>query len=328
MKKILLTLTLGLILSQSQAQKSINFSGKIKNFNTADSIYLGLDGNAIMQLKLQANGTFSTNANIQQTPSFFYFAKISKKGKIEQQTPRIWFDKDSMEVNIDWLDKSFQIPNILLYQSMSEKIETLKGDKQTEFILNNPINIPILYFVNENKDKISISNLEAFCQKVDEIYQSSIYFKELTNYISAKKRKPIKIGSIVEDFTLPNKDGNQVPVINANEKTKLITIFSSGCFYSISSISLLEQLKKVNDNKIEIISIWADETKDAWLNAYIDQKNKITWTNVWDEYGFASTYFNNTGWPTFYVINAEGRLMDIFHNYSQKTANKLKDLTK
>jgi peroxiredoxin len=327
MKDIILTLTLGLILSQSQAQKSINFSGQIKNLKTAESIYLGL-GRTLIQLKLLEDGAFSTNANIQQSPSFFYFAKLSKKGKVELQTPRIWFDKDSIEVNFDWLDKSFQILSKMPYQSMSEKIETLNGDNQTEFILSNPINIPILYFVNENKDKISISNLEAFCQKVDEIYQSSIYFKELTNYLSAKKRTPIKIGGIVEDFTLPNKDGTQVSVVNKGAKTTLITMFSSACYYSIESISLLEQLTKINNGKIEIITIWADDTKDSWLNAHLDQKNKITWTNILDEYGFASTYFQNTGWPTFYVIDAEGRLIDIFNNYSQKTANKLKDLTK
>jgi peroxiredoxin len=327
MKEIILSLTLGLILSQSQAQKSINFSGQIKNLKTAESIYLGL-GRTLIQLKLSEDGSFSTNASVQQIPSFFYFAKLSKKGKVEHQTSRIWFDKDSIEVNFDWLDKSFQIESKMPYQSMSEKIETLKGDKQTEFILNNPINIPILYFVNENKDKFSITDLETFCQKVDENYQGSIYFKELTSYIYAKKRKPIKIGSIVEDFTLPNKDGTQVSIVSNREKTKLVTIFSSPCAYSIASISLLEQLAKINNGKIEIITIWADDTRDSWLNSDSDKKNKITWTNIWDEYGFASTYLKNTGWPTFYVINAEGRLMDIFHNYSQKTANKLKDLTK
>lgn len=327
MKKTLLTLTLALILLQAKAQESVTINGRIGNLKTAESIYLDLGG-ALIELKLLEDGTFSTNANIQQSPSFFRFAIISKKGKVEFQTPRIWFDKDSVEVNFDWLDKSFQIPSKMPYQSMSEKIETMKGDKQTEFILSNPINIPILYFVSENRDKISISNLEAFCQKVDDIYQNSIYFKKLTNYLSAKKRKPIKIGGIVEDFTLPNKDGNRVSVVNKGAKTTLITIFSSSCYYSIASISLLEQLTKINNGKIEIITIWADETKDAWLNAHINQKNKITWTNVWDEYRFASTYFQNTGWPTFYVIDAEGRLMDIFHSYNQKTAKKLKDLTK
>ncbi len=327
MKKILSTLILGLVLSQSQAQKSIHLSGRIKNLKTAESIYLDLGG-ALFELKLLEDGTFSTNANIQESSSFFRFATSSKKGKVEFQTPRIWFDKDSVEVNFDWLYKSFQIPSKMPYQSMSEKIETMKGDKQTEFILSNPINIPILYFVNENRDKISISNLEVFCQRVDDIYQNSIYFKKLTNYLSAKKRKPIKIDGIVEDFTLPNKDGNRISVVNKGAKTTLVTMFSSSCYYSIASISLLEQLTKINNGKIEIITIWADDTRDSWLNEHIDKKNKITWTNIWDEYGFASTYFQNTGWPTFYVINAEGKLVDIFHNYSQKTANKLKYLTK
>lgn len=325
-KKILYSLTLVFIFSHSQAQKLINFSGQIKNSKTEESIYLDLGGTAI-RLKLLEDGSFSTNASIQQIPSSFCFATISK-GTVYQQTPLIWFEKDSIEVNIDWFDKSLQFKNRMPYQSLSEEIETLKGNKQNEFILSKPVNVPILYFVNKNKEKISISDLEAFSQKVDEIYQKSIYFKRLTSYISAKKREPVKIGSIVEDFTLPNKDGNQVSVVNKDAKNKLITIFSSSCSWSIASIGLLEKLAKINNGKIEIITIWADDTRDSWLNSDIDQKNKITWTNIWDEYRFASTYLKNTGWPTFYVINEDGRLIDIFYGYKQKTANKLKDLIK
>lgn len=327
-KKILFSLTLVFIFSHSQAQKLINFSGQIKNSKTEESIYLDLGG-TLIRLKLLEDGSFSTNASIQQIPSSFCFATISTKGTtVYQQTPLIWFEKDSIEVNIDWFDKSLQFKNRMPYQSLSEEIETLKGNKQNEFILSKPANVPILYFVNKNKEKISISDLEAFSQKVDEIYQKSIYFKRLTSYISAKKRESVKIGSIVEDFTLPNKDGNQVSVVNKGTKNKLITIFSSSCSWSIASISLLEKLAKINNGKIEIITIWADDTRDSWLNSDIDQKNKITWTNIWDEYRFASTYLKNTGWPTFYVINEDGRLIDIFYGYKQKTANKLKDLIK
>jgi peroxiredoxin len=138
----------------------------------------------------------------------------------------------------------------------------------------------------------------------------------------------LKIGDKVANFSLPNRDGNPVSVINESGKTKLVTFFSSGCSFSISSISLLEQLEKINNGKIEIITVWADDSKNSWLNEHLDQKSKITWVNVWDEYHFASTYFNNTGWPTFYVINAEGRLIDSFFGYKQKTANKLKELIK
>ncbi len=327
MKKLLFLFILSLIIVKSEAQNLIHLSGQIKNSKSDEPIYLAF-GNTLMPLKLSTDGTFAIDANIQQFPSFFYFAKISKKGKIEKQSPLIWFEKDSLNVNFDWNDKSLQNKNVLPYQSLSEKIENLKDHLQNEYILSNPINVPILYFVNKNKDNILISDLELFSQKVDSSYKNSSYYKELASYISAKKRNPIKIGELVENFTLPNKDGNQVSIVNKSEKTKLISIFSSGCAYSIASISMLEQIAKINNDKIDIITIWADDTKDIWLNQHLDQKNKITWTNVLDENKFASTYFNNTEWPTFYIVNSDGRLIDIFKNYTQKTANKIMSLVK
>jgi len=325
MKKLLVKLCLSLIFIQSQAQQPVNFSGQIKNAKPDETIYLVLDG-VLVHLQVLENGTFSTNTSIQELPSFYYLANITKNGKIEQQTPRIWFDKNSVDININWADKTFQPQEKMFYQSISEKIESLKTNVQNEFILNHTVNIPILYFVNKNKESISISDLDLFTQKVDETYKSSVYFKRIENYLMAKKRKPLKVGDKVEDFSLPDKDGNQVSVINSNNKTKLITIFSSGCSYSVSSIDMLEQISKMNNGKIEIITIWADDIKDTWITEHADIKNKISWTNIWDEYKFASTYFNNTSWPTFYVVDAQGKLVDQFKNYSQKTANKLKAL--
>lgn len=327
MKQLLLNLILSLALIQSQAQQSVSFWGHIKNAKADESIYLGVEG-MLLQLKLQDNGAFLINTNLQQTPACFFIASITKKGKIEQHTPKIWFDKDSIEIHVDWVDKCFHLADKMSFQPISEKIESLKGNQQNQFILSNSVNIPILYFVNENKSDIPLPNLEMFIQKVDKTYQASAYFKKIEAYINAKKRKPLKIGDIVQDFTLPDRDGNPISMNNGSQKTKLVTFFSSGCTFSISSIGLLEQLEKINNGKIEIITVWADDSKYTWLNEHLDQKRKITWVNIWDEYKFASTYFNNAGWPTFYVINAEGKLVDVFSDYNQKTANKLKDLVK
>lgn len=327
MKKIILTLTLWLVLLQSWAQKTINFSGEIKNANPAELIYLGLDG-VLLPLKISENGITSVESDIQQTPSFFYFAKISKRGKIENQTPRIWFQSDRIEVTMDWADKSLQIPDLMPFQSISEKIDSLKGKSQIEFILENPNTIPGLYFANEKKENISISDLEIFSQGVNEENKKTMYFKKLENYLSAKKLEPLKKGHKVEDFKLPNKEGEQVSVINGNNKTRIIALFSSGCAYSIASINLLEQLAELKNDKIELITIWEDSTKKGWLTSNQDKKDKITWTNLWDEYEFASTYLNRTMWPTFYVINEKGELTEIIKGYSKKTLNKLKKIAK
>ncbi|UJP65107.1 thioredoxin domain-containing protein [Mongoliitalea daihaiensis] len=325
MKKVLLILTLCSVLFHAKAQKNVNFSGEIKNFNSAELIYLGLDG-FLLPLKVVENGTFSVNGNIPQTPSFVYLAKISKRGKIEKQTPLIWFEGDSLNLTLDWVDKSFEVLDFSPFQSISEHIETLEGKSQIEFILKNPNSIPSLYFAEMNKENMSISDLKIFSQEVSEENKQTIYYKRIENYLSAKNRKALKKGQKVEDFKLPNKEGKQVSVINGNTNKRIISLFSSGCVFSIASIDILEQLSEMNNDNIELITIWEDPTKETWLNAYQDNKEKITWTNLWDEYGFASTYLNRTMWPMFYVINEEGQLTEIIKGYNKKSAKKLKKI--
>ena len=325
MKNLLFSIIFCISIHQVQAQKTINVSGQIENSNSAELIYLGFDGDLI-RLNLSSSGGFSVDARIQQNPSFFYFANISKQGKIQQKTPLIWFEKDSLKIILDWSDKSFQMQGSMSFQPTSEKMEALSEKEQIDFALNNPNSIPGLYFVNKNKEKISIPDLEKFSREVNNEFKNSIDLKRIEYYVTAKKLKTLIKGNTVEDFKLPDKDGELVSVINTSNKKKLIGFFSSGCSYSIASISLLEQLAKLNNNKIEMITIWDDQTKDTWLNDNQEKKSKITWTNLWDEYGFAKTYLNRTMWPIFYVINEDGELNDVIKGYSKNTAEKLKKL--
>jgi hypothetical protein len=325
MKKLFLTLGLLIAFWDAQAQVAVNISGQIDNLNAAESIYMGIDGR-LFPLNPPADGTFSVDVNISQHPSFFYLAHIPKSGKIEQKTPLIWFESDSVQITKDWSDQSYQMQGLLPFQANSEKIEALKGNEQFDFILANPINLPGLYFVEKQKEKIGIPDLERFTQLIKEDHRNSAYVKRIESYIAAKKRDTIKVGSKVADFTLPDKDGNQVSVIQPNNKTTLIALFSSGCAYSVASIDILEKVAAMNNDKIEMITIWEDSSREIWLNTHKDEKEKISWTNLWDEFGFASTYLNRKMWPTFYVINAEGELTDIIKGYSQKTSNRLKAL--
>lgn len=325
MKKLFLTFILLIAFCQAQAQIAVNISGKIENLNTTESIYLGIDGR-LFPLNPPADGTFSLDISISEIPSSFYLAHIPKSGKIEQKTPLIWFESDSVQITKDWSDQSYQMQGLLPFQATSEKIEALEGKEQFEFILANTLEYPSLYFAEKQKENTDIADLERFTQLVKEEQRNSSYYKRIENYIAAKKRDEIKIGGKVEDFTLPDKEGNQVSVINSNNKTTLIALFSSGCAYSVASIGILEKVAAMNNGKIEMITIWEDSSQEIWLNTQKEEKEKITWTNLWDEYGFASTYLNRKMWPTFYVINAEGELEEIIRGYSQKTSNRLKEL--
>ncbi|MCU0401687.1 MAG: hypothetical protein MUE75_11900 [Algoriphagus sp.] len=325
MRNLFLTLIFCISIYQVQAQRKVNFSGQIKNTNPKELIYLGLDG-SLLSLKVREDGTFSIDENIEQNPSFFFVAKIYENGKIEPQTPHIWFETDRIEVIIDWSNKSFQMENLMPIQSISEKIESLNGNEQFEFILKNPNEIPSLYFADIHKEQISTSELEEYYKSLTKVNKNSIYAKRIENYLSAIKRTPLKKGMIVENFKLPNKNGIYIDVVNKSNKPQVIAFFSSSCAYSIASINLLEQLSKLNNDKIEIVSIWDDKNRNTWLNSYQDEKSKINWTNIWDEFGFAETYLNKKLSPTFYVINENGKLIQILNGYDKKTAKELKRL--
>ena len=325
MKQLLLIIFLSISSYQVQSQNTLRISGQIDNFNSAEKIYLNV-GTEIRSLKLSSAGNFSVEVNTQQIPQYFYLMYISNRGRIEYETPLVWFRNENVEFNLDWADKSFQILGALPIQVTSEKIESLKGKQKIKFIMNHPNTIPSLYFAQQEKRKFAIADLESLSQNIAEEYENTVYLKRIKSYVAAKRRKSIKKRKQVVDFSLPNNEGNQVSVIGTENKSKLIALFSSNCAYSIKSISLLEEIAELNNNKIEMITIWADPSKETFLNVQQDEKEKITWTNLWDEYGFASTYLNNSLVPTFYVIGANGVLSDIITSYNEKTAEKLRAL--
>jgi hypothetical protein len=288
-------------------------------------MYLSLGGR-LFPLKLSTDGAFSLEADVRSIPAHFYFAKVSKQGRIENQTPLIWFESDSVEVRLDWPSKEYSLQETVSFQTASENLESMPWEKQKEYIFGNPNSIPSLYFAETNKEKIGVTDLGTLLQNVNEHYRTTDYYKRIEYFVAAKKLANLEEGSKVENFFLPNKEGSQVSILGESGKPTLISLFSSGCTYSIASISMLEEISAANQGKIQLITIWDDSTKGTWLDTYQEYKSKISWTNLWDQYGFATTYLNRTMWPTFYIVSAEGELLEIVKGYSKKTEKTLKEL--
>lgn len=321
--KTLLTICLSLLAGFVSAQQAVVVKGRINNFDVSETIFLGFD-DVIKPLEPQASGTFEITAKVPSFPAFFYFSTISKKGKITSKSPLIWFESDSVFVELNWLDGAIAMQGKLPYQGLSEKLEALKGKPQMEEVLKHANAIPALYFANVLKEKIGIADLEAFLVHVPDSLRALHYVKKIENYLLAQKIGPLKKGSVVQDFQLPDSTGNRVSMLQNSGKKQLVALVSTGCFYSLASLSMLQELAELNNKPFDIITIWDDGSKDTWLNARKDQKSKISWTNLWDEYGFATTYFGMQVSPSFYVINETGVLVNVFRGYDQKIASKIK----
>ncbi|MCU0420093.1 MAG: TlpA family protein disulfide reductase [Cyclobacteriaceae bacterium] len=325
MKHLLSALLVCTAVSWVPAQKKVSISGQIDNLASDQTLYLGI-GKTMRPLTLSPDRTFSVDVSTRETPSFLFLAQLSKRGKVEKQTPMVWFASDRVTIRMDWATKKIQTSESMPFQALSEQVEALSGRPQLDFILAHPESFSSVYFAEQQKDKMSIAELEEFSQKIDPEYRSSSYAKRIESYLAAKKLGIVKKGDKVTDFLLPDSAGKPVSVLGANGRPTLIALFSSGCSFSIASIDLLEQVARLNDNEVNLITIWEDENKETWLEDHADKKAKITWTNLWDETGFADTYLNLTMLPTFYVVDKDRVVTDIITGYTGSTAKKLKAL--
>ena len=320
---LLLFLTTGL-----NAQVSVYVKGQVINTNNQELLFIEND-ECLIPINLGSDGTFTSELKCRQLPSFVTISSVSKRRKIKQHLPRIWFTSDSVKITLDIENYSFQTPNRTNFQDLSEKIEALGKKERLTFLVENYNHIPALYFIEREKRNIALDDLKKIYQEVQSQYGDFVYVRRLGSFIDVKNRSKINIGSKLEDFHLPDKNGDYQSVLANTPKQKLVVILSSGCLYSIASISLLEQFYKINKEHgehVELITIWEDKSKDIWLDHQSDSKNKIVWANLWDEYGFASMYFNLKIWPTFYVISDDGILIEKFIGYNKKAVKRLERL--
>lgn len=326
MRNLLITGILILLSCEAMPQISVHIKVEIENFKTNERVYFGVDGvwrNTLVNFS--GNGNFSVDVNIQQLPSFISFETLSKRGSIDPQLPRLWFGNDTVSVKINWLNKSVESKDLLPFQVIAEKIEKLNGKERVNYLMQYPHEIPALYYTERYKSEIPLSDLENFMAKVPGEYRGLYVAKRIENYINAKRLGDVKIGEKITDFSLPDKDGNHISILASTGRTKLLTLFSSTCHYSIESIELIEAMNQQNNGKIDIVTIWVDLSKDTWLNYEKDKKAKINWTNLWDEFGFADAYLDVEVSPSYYVINENGVLEDKFH-ISKSSGKKLKRL--
>ena len=327
MHRIILVLIAMILTIPLNAQLPINIQGTITNYNGESIIYLGND-ETILPLTISKDGAFSIDMDFAQLPSFVSVKTVSGRGKITNHLPRIWFSDDNLSLDINWVEKTFDSSSKVPYQELSQEMENLKGKKQKQLILANPNQWPGLFFADRFKEDLPISDLEAFLERTTEEFSQSIYAKRIEYFIAAERMNPIKKGKALADFKLPNEQGEEIALLQSSDKPKLIALFSSGCAYSVASIQLLQKLHEEGSDQLEIITIWEDNSRDTWLNYRKDEKEDITWINLWDQYGFASTYLDRKMWPSFYVVDPEGILIDRFSGYSQKSADKIRALIK
>lgn len=131
---------------------------------------------------------------------------------------------------------------------------------------------------------------------------------------------PPVVGSSYYDYTAVNQNGDTVSLSKITTKYILLHFSSAGCYYSQQSIPELRVIHERYKDKLEIVKISEDISKDDWKESI--KQDSITWLNLWDgegEYGNAVAKYGVIGTPNYILISPDKVIVDKWFGYSEGT---------
>jgi len=179
-----------------------------------------------------------------------------------------------------------------------------------------------LYFLRK---KFSKDSLEIMYNNLPDELKESIFGRKLFTYL--KVGNVLKIGDMASDFEAQDQKGNKHNLGDHYGKLVLLDFTETYCVPCVLAVDELKTALKKYAGRLDIISFCADKPKDTWIKGI--QRDNPDWLCLWDGKGSASETplkYGVNGYPTFILINPEGKIVSRFSGYGK--GDILKEISK
>lgn len=261
---------------------------------------------------LTASGTALYDDLAKQTDLVAVNTALSE---LEDRTSVLDDEKDA--ALLDSLDR--------VYDQLLEK----KNQLQFEIIKRQPNTILAGYLsqslnVKEGVEAMSIlsddvkNGLMSECIKsVAEEYKRDLSIEQ------AKER--MTAGAIAPQFSLKDLEGKVRTSNDFKGKYMVLDFWGTWCGWCIAGIPEMKNYYKKYKNQIEFVSICTNDTDEKWRKAV--DKYKLPWVNLFaPEDSDILLNFAVSCFPTKIIIDAEGKIVEVFEGESEEFYNKLDEL--
>lgn len=133
-------------------------------------------------------------------------------------------------------------------------------------------------------------------------------------------------GAEAPDFTLPTPDGRTMTIGSALDgKYLLLDFWGSWCPNCITGLPQMQQMYARYGDRLNILGIDCDETKETWLGALA--RYSMPWLHVINDGDVdVAALYGVTGYPTKILIGPDGRIARQFVGESNALYNYVGDL--
>jgi thiol-disulfide isomerase/thioredoxin len=170
---------------------------------------------------------------------------------------------------------------------------------------NSYIGMNALFFVRNSFKK---DTLQKMYDGLSAEHKESIYGQRIKNYLIVGDA--LKNGDKYSDFEAMDTSGKKHKLSDFTGKYVLLDFTQTYCEPCIESVDELKKADSLYKNKLQLISFNADKSKERWLTGIL--RDKPTWIALWDGegiYGKTILKYNVTGYPTFVLLNPEGKII-------------------
>jgi thiol-disulfide isomerase/thioredoxin len=171
-----------------------------------------------------------------------------------------------------------------------------------------------LFYLKDKLPKDSIQNMYDLLRPE---FKQTRFGKRIATYL--KVGKILEGGDLATDFQAYDSNSKAHHLSEIKGKYILLDFSTTYCGPCIESI---EDLKKVSGKyaeQLSIITFSADGGKATWLKGI--NRDKPTWLSLWDGkgyYGETIIKYGVSGYPTFILIDPNGRIMSKWSGYGKE----------
>ena len=202
--------------------------------------------------------------------------------------------------------------NDAVYQAIQKYVEQHKDCEVATMWFN-------AYFSDLPFDEY-VGKFESFPESV----RNSFIARQIKEDIEA--RKATQPGCEAPDFTLKTPDGSELTLSSLRGgKVIMLDFWGSWCGWCIKGIPTLKEKYAAYSDKIEFISIDCRDTQEKWLKAIED--NELPWLQVKsEEEDDTPGKYGVQGYPSFYFIDQDGKILKVFLGESEEFENYFSEL--
>jgi thiol-disulfide isomerase/thioredoxin len=353
MKNALFTLFLVMCLHTAVSAQQYAINARITGFKDGTRFYLNDVGPDInIDSAVIKNGRFSFNGKLGAEPkslwvtatvgqNYYYFTLLMGNEKIDVRGDVSDFPFDlkitgskTQDVHnkmIELTREGYKERNKLVaeYQSLSgdsakskgkaiwkriAKIDSVDRIQRMDFVrhnLNSYEGLDALFYLKNDFPKDTVNK---FYHSLDPAFKNTGYAKRIKTFLAVGN--VLETGDSFWDFSAFDKGGRKHLLSEHKGRYILLDFSSTYCGPCIESVPELKKIAQEYSKVLSVVSFSADAGKETWLKGI--NRDQPQWLSLWDGkglYGETIIKYGVTGYPTFVLIDPEGKIVSKWSGY-------------